>query len=272
MIVVDKPKLITNENKDLIVVAIDSTPASGGTLKKGVYFNHKGKFHSLLSPLEKGLIGLINQNLPDGILTSSNFSDYVNALTNKTIPVDADYFIIWDSVSQTAQKISFEDLELAILASTSNTIAKSISNYSHTGNTSETKLYSILLPANTFAVGDIMRLAARFTKIGTSNTWRAKVRIGTSDDLSGATILTQGTTLAAASRYAAATKVGYFKATNSVEFYNNTGVSDEDVITSTPNTITTFDCTVNNYLVFSVELVSGSADTAIFSGFYLQKI
>jgi hypothetical protein len=43
-------------------------------------------------------------------LTAAIWGAFVNALTGKTTPVDADYLSIWDSVSQDAQKLSFSNL------------------------------------------------------------------------------------------------------------------------------------------------------------------
>lgn len=55
-----------------------------------------------------------------------------------------------------------------------------------TGVTTETKMQSILIPADTFAVGDLIELEAMFTKVGVANTVEFHFKTNTIDGLSGA--------------------------------------------------------------------------------------
>ena len=65
--------------------------------------------------------------------------------------------------------------------------AKNSTTYSSTGTGSQI-LHSLLIPANTFAAGDIVRITARFKKVGTAST-QSNITINTSVSLSGATVI-----------------------------------------------------------------------------------
>lgn len=65
--------------------------------------------------------------------------------------------------------------------------AKNSTTYSSTGTGSQI-LHSLLIPANTFAAGDTVRVTARFKKVGTAST-QSNITINTSASLSGATVI-----------------------------------------------------------------------------------
>lgn len=60
------------------------------------------------------------------------------------------------------------------------------SSVSHTGSVTETKLMSILIPANTFMAGDLITIDSIFVKTGTAGTYTYKFYWNSSDTISGA--------------------------------------------------------------------------------------
>jgi len=66
--------------------------------------------------------------------------------------------------------------------------AKNTTTYTSVG-TGTQALTSLLIPANTFVAGDILRISARFIKTGTSNSCQANILINTSASVSGGTVI-----------------------------------------------------------------------------------
>jgi hypothetical protein len=60
---------------------------------------------------------------------------------------------------------------------------------SHTGNTIQTKLMSVLIPANTFKNGDLIDIEGVFYKTGTAGSYTYRFYWHTLDQISGATLL-----------------------------------------------------------------------------------
>lgn len=60
---------------------------------------------------------------------------------------------------------------------------------SHTGNTIQTKLMSVLIPANTFKNGDLIDIEGVFYKTGTAGTYTYRFYWNTTDTITGATLV-----------------------------------------------------------------------------------
>lgn len=138
-----------------------------------------------------------------------------------------------------------------------------VTNVSHTGNTSETKSYSISLPANTLRTGDIIEVVWRYRKTGTAGTLTPRIRFGTTDDLAGTVMSTSS--INASALYGEFSRWFIVKSSTSIEAFNSTQTNVDDVVQSTSAvTNITVDLTVQNYMVFSLQL-GNSGDTGIFS-------
>jgi hypothetical protein len=140
-----------------------------------------------------------------------------------------------------------------------------------TGVATEQITASQLIPANTFAVGDIIRVTWRVTKTGTASSLTCKLYANTSAALAGATqlgIITPGFTNSNSNG---------FQRHLAIKASNNTQVTGQANTFTDYNTLTTFtaaniDWTVNQYLIFMVQLSSASADVARTSFYLIEKI
>jgi hypothetical protein len=140
-----------------------------------------------------------------------------------------------------------------------------------TGVATEQITASQLIPANTFAVGDIIRVTWRVTKTGTASSLTCKLYANTSAALAGATqlgIITPGFTNSNSNG---------FQRHLAIKASNNTQVTGQANTFTDYNTLTTFTAaninwTVDQYLIFMVQLSSASADVARTSFYLIEKI
>ena len=119
-----------------------------------------------------------------------------------------------------------------------------------TGTTTATKSTSVLIPANTVKVGDVLFVRTRCRKTGTAGIAVQSMFVNTTDAISGSTTISL-TSMSNTSLYAQTSRTLVVKATNNTEMLNvNTGGVDDDA-TST-NAVSTFniDWTVDQYIVF----------------------
>lgn len=155
-------------------------------------------------------------------------------------------------------------------------IAKGVGVGAVTGTTNETLLYSVLIPANTFAAGDILRFFLRLFKTGTAGTWAIKVYVNSSASLSGAVQIAQGSNVGGVSAITlmlnycvlgAFTTSGLFERVNLVSPFS----MQDDISTST-NASATFawDTTAAKYLIVSTQNTS-AADSVRIGLFTIQK-
>jgi hypothetical protein len=130
-----------------------------------------------------------------------------------------------------------------------------------TGTTNTTISQTILIPANTFtSAGGALEFMARYQKTGTAANYSSTVYINTSNTLTGANALawfsSNPNTLIQGIRTARISA-------NTLTVYpaNTTALSDY-AATSTAQTSVAFDPTVDNYLLFAVQLNDGT-DSAV---------
>jgi hypothetical protein len=130
-----------------------------------------------------------------------------------------------------------------------------------TGTTNAVISQTILIPANTFSdVGGALEFMARYQKTGTAANYSSTVYINTSNTLTGASALawfsSNPNTLIQGIRTARISA-------NTLTIYpaNTTGITDY-VGTSLAQTSVAFDSTVDNYLLFAVQLNDGT-DSAL---------
>lgn len=147
-------------------------------------------------------------------------------------------------------------------------IAKSTVISTHTGNTAETKVASVMIPGGTYAAGDVIKIFQRTIKTGTAGTLTTRIRIGTADDLSGTIIfsVTPGATVV----NDACLKTGVIRHISTDTQFGSTGTRDDDAVTSAGAAFVGYSFNWSNdvWIVFSVQN-SNSADT---SGNYYYAI
>jgi hypothetical protein len=141
-----------------------------------------------------------------------------------------------------------------------------------TGVAGEQITASQLIPANTFAVGDIIRVTWRVTKTGTASSLTCKLYANSSASLSGATqlgIITPGFTNSNSNGFQRHLAI---KASNNTQVTAPAGNTFTDFNTLTSFTAANIDWTANQYLIFMVQLSSASADVARTSFYLIEKI
>jgi hypothetical protein len=144
-----------------------------------------------------------------------------------------------------------------------------------TGTTANTLIYSQLIPANTFAAGDVIRLSYRALKTGVVSTSSVYFYINTTNTVTLATALGQYFG-AATTRMIQVDRKLYIKNTRENTEMFNTGLSNTtypEYIVSANNVFTNIaiDWTVNQYIIFANALGSAS-DSFKGSSYEIERI
>jgi hypothetical protein len=138
-----------------------------------------------------------------------------------------------------------------------------------TATTVSTKTTSILIPANTIAVGDVLNLRIRARKTGTAGTQIIRAYFNTADAIGGSLIATSATNAATTLMAQIGRTLAVKSGTNTESFPSATGANLDDGATGTAVTASNIDWTVNQYLVIAVQN-SNNADTSRSSFVHLQ--
>ena len=138
-----------------------------------------------------------------------------------------------------------------------------------TATTTSTKTTSILIPANTIAVGDVLNLRIRARKTGTAGTQIIRAYFNTADAIGGSLIATSATNAATTLMAQIGRALAVKSATNTESFPSATGANLDDGATGTAVTASNIDWTVAQYLVIAVQN-SSTADTSRSSFVHLQ--
>jgi len=149
-------------------------------------------------------------------------------------------------------------------------INKSTADVSLTGSTAETLMYSFAIPANTLSSGKILNIKARCRKTGTAGTWSVRFRFHTSAAVAGSQVAlySNGATIL----YSQLERMFLIKTATTVESWQVATTTASDTNQSTGAvTSTTVNLTVDLYVIITIQL-SSAADTAYFSGYYLEII
>jgi len=136
----------------------------------------------------------------------------------------------------------------------------------------ETISASQLIPANTFAVGDIIRVTWRVTKTGTSSAIICKLYVNTSASLVGA--LQQGVM---APGFTNSNSNGFqrhlvIKTSTNTQSIGSTANTFTDYNTLTASGTANIDWTVNQYIIFMCNLQIASADVVRTSFYLIEKL
>lgn len=167
--------------------------------------------------------------------------------------------------SGATKKVSVQDIADLASGGSSNpsVIALSATNgTSVTGTTNDTLSRSLLIPANTFTGDGILEILARFIKSGTAGTISTRVYLNTSASLTGATLIgTFNSGSAAGTVYSQGIRTARINSnTLTVAGLASTGVFTDYSTGANAMVSTTFTTSVDNYLIFSVQL-GNSGDT-----------
>jgi hypothetical protein len=131
-----------------------------------------------------------------------------------------------------------------------------------TGTTSNTFCKAMLVTANTFVVGDVPMLTTRIIK-GTSGlgTITARVYVNTVANISGGSPILLATTpaqIANTRSFATMRNISIESATESIVTSATTANSIEEAVTAAAETTMNIDWTIDQYIVVSIQLGSGS--------------
>jgi hypothetical protein len=136
-----------------------------------------------------------------------------------------------------------------------------------TGTTANTLTDSILIPANTVAVGDILSIRNRVRKTGTAGLLSVRAYINTSAAIGGANVAISSN--ANTSRFSQMVRQLAVKSSTNTESFPVAGVFTDDAQTGTVVVSSNIDWTVDQYLVISVQNTS-AADSTVSSFIHVQ--
>ena len=139
-----------------------------------------------------------------------------------------------------------------------------------TGTTSETILSSVLIPANTFSVNDVINLEIRCKKASATGVTSHRIRLNTSNSLSGATlagIVSNNNTVLMPTF----SRNLVIKSSTNTEVMGTSATFSTDIgsITSAISSIN-IDWTIDQYIIISVQ-PSVSAETNILSYLLIER-
>jgi hypothetical protein len=139
-----------------------------------------------------------------------------------------------------------------------------------TGTTSNTLTKSILIPANTVGVGDVLYIKSRARKTGTAGTLVVRMYINTSAAIGGSLIATSATN-AASTVYFQYNRTAAVKSTTNTETMAGNGNinADDNVAFSSAVSANNIDWTVNQYLIIA-HANSSAADSSVNSFGHIQ--
>ena len=167
-------------------------------------------------------------------------------------------------------------LTATTISATTLTVPKTVINYQTitdgtavTSTTASILTSSILIPANTVAVGDIINIRVRLKKTGTNGTVILRFYVNTSAAIGGATVGIS-TTAGATTLFNQMTRVLAVKSATSTENFQGGGASttDDTPFTGAAST-NNIDWTITQYFVAAIQ--NGSiADSSLSSFIHIQ--
>lgn len=160
----------------------------------------------------------------------------------------------------------------AALNAAANVVIRDSVSATHTGNTNNTLLKALLIPANSLTVGDMFEYIVNFFQTGVSGTQTLRFYVNTSANLSGATLLGMFTT-ASAVGYLSYSRINNIIASNQTIVSNNTvtsiAVAQHQIGGVGFNTLN-IDWTVDQYFIVATQLSANGVITT-YQSMYLTK-
>jgi hypothetical protein len=140
-----------------------------------------------------------------------------------------------------------------------------------TGTTTSTLTASILIPANTIAVGDVIYVKTRVRKTGTAGTLTTRMYVNTSSAIGGSLIATSAAAAATTLMFQFTRSLAVKTATNTETMAGNLNVNaDDNTAVTTAVSANNIDWTQNQYLVVAVQ--NGSTSDSSRSSFIQVQI
>lgn len=151
--------------------------------------------------------------------------------------------------------------------------AKNSSTFNSSGTGTQI-LTSVLIPANTFTTGDVIRVTARFKKTGTAGTTQSNILLNTSASTSGATIFKANvfaTNTLASGMQSEGVIINNTTNTQLVWTATNLGTTDLVNSTSAWQESIAINWTTNQYLIFSCN-PNGAGDVVSLIYYQIEKL
>jgi hypothetical protein len=209
-------------------------------------------------------------SIPSGTVTSVGLT-MPAAFSVANSPVTTSGTLAVTGAGTTAQYIR-GDGSLATFPTIPTVYKSTTDGTSITGVATEQISASELIPANTFAVGDIINCRWRVRKTGTLSGWGVKLYVNTSNSLTGATQIAQFGGIGNTSLYQALERTYVIKSSTNTEGFPNVNASS-DINQSTQAVITAnINWTVNQYFIFMCQLSTATADTVRTSFYLIEKL
>jgi hypothetical protein len=156
---------------------------------------------------------------------------------------------------------------------------KNSNTFTSTTATGGQILTSLLIPANTFVAGDVLRVTARGKKTGTNNTGQFNIVINSTLSISGATTFKQNSMGASIPSWGVLAHAVIINATNNTQLpwpATNYGTSDIVAVTAAAagswqeNVATNW--TINQYLIFQCSLQAPTLDSISLIFYMIEKL
>ena len=142
-----------------------------------------------------------------------------------------------------------------------------------TGNTNNNKVVSVLIPANTITVGNIIEIKARAGKTGSAGIATLRVYANTADSIvsPAPTLLTTTALISIATNYIGIDRTAIVKsATNTQTAQANSSIPTDAAVGTASLTNSNIDWTVNQYLIFALQ--NGAAGDSTVLSYYQIEI
>jgi hypothetical protein len=210
------------------------------------------------------------------ILTEVNFGAFINGLTSKSTPVDADQIGLMDSADSNKQKkLSWLNLKLTLLdyfnlKYVRILIADDAAKTPLTGTTSSTIIASYSIPANTIPSNCLLRLKCKFNKTGTAGTMAAWINNNNTSETAGA-ILANSVSSGTAANISMMFEKHPHVVGGNMKVMNVSGGFYTDTTVSSSYSTYTFDPTVTQTIYLWGKL-NNSADTLNFEFLTIEII
>jgi hypothetical protein len=144
-----------------------------------------------------------------------------------------------------------------------------------TGTTTNTKVFGQLVPANTFATGDIIQIKARLSKVGTAGLMTLRVYVNTADSLTvpAATLISTTVTATNSQLNFAIDKSAVIKSATVTQTQTATasGLYQDPQTATTALTNSNIDWTVNQYIIFAIQN-GANGDSTVMTNFQIIKL
>ena len=162
-----------------------------------------------------------------------------------------------------SRKITFANFKAAV-PSNPRTIDV-VTGTNITGTLTNSKSASILIPANTITGNSVIEIMSRAIRVsGTAATIYHQMYINTTDSLSGATLLGIFTTVTVSNYWGQGTREALIlPGSNQMKIFNTGATIAQDYLSGVVGSTVTFNETVDNYIIFAVQLFNVGDTAAI---------